>query len=208
MPSIDDDTLAIQFIENAQALCGPIKWSLTTAKSVNGIQGGLKANSLPEHVFMGTDFGIHINESISSIQKDHSGIFSRVAEDHNLTYVDFNSPNEETPDHSIRVWAERSTEPINISPFEIDPNGATPRTIMAGISISVLDPDLIVSPGMSAGNTDAKHYQKISKYLYRYSPGATFHNSLNLHTVNEATRIDSHVKGVRWYSQFIRNMDE
>ena len=103
---------------------------------------------------------------------------------------------------SIRVWADRSMEPLDLSPSTIDPN-ATPWSVMAGTSISVIDPDLIVSPGLTAFNTDAKRYQKVSKNIYRYSSGATFVDSLNIHSVNEAMSIDGHVKGVRWYSNFI-----
>ena len=67
---------------------------------------------------------------------------------------------------------------------------------------------MLVLPGMSPGNTDAKWYPNVSDYIYRYSPGGTLLDSLNMHTVDEAMSVDGHVAGVRWYANFIRNMDE
>lgn len=207
-PPFQDDKLAIEFVKNAGLLRDPVKWSITTAKSVNVIQGGVQVNALPEHVISSTDYRIHIAENSESIQEDISAIVERIAEDHNLTYVDFDSHDTKTPDRSIRVWADWSTEPVNISPSRIDPRESTPWSILAGTSTSVLGPDLIVSPGMVPTNGDARHFEDVSPYIYRYSPGTTFGDTLNGYVVNEAMRIDHHVTGVKWYSKFIRNMDE
>lgn len=211
IPPDNKDRLAVEFVKNAGLLQDQVKWGLTTAKSVNIIQGGIKVNALPEHVIASTDIRIHIAENTQLIRRDVSEIVYRVAENHNLTvsdFDDFDASEDELPVNSIRVWANRSFEPAHISPFTVNPNVATPWSILAGTSKSVIDPDLIVSPGVSAGNTDTKNYQGISKYVYRYSPGGSFVDSIGIHTVNEAMSVTRHVTGVRWYSTFIRNMDE
>ncbi|KAL9615986.1 MAG: hypothetical protein Q9160_009094 [Pyrenula sp. 1 TL-2023] len=208
VPPIDNDTLATEFVTNAGLLHDVAKWSLTTAKSVNVIQGGVKLNSLPKYVLAQTDVRVHIAENIESTQRDYSDIAKRVARDHDLTFIDFDALDQESPEHYIKIGSARSTPPAKISPFKIKRDQDTPWSILAGTTKHVLGSNLIVSPGMSAGNTDARHYQNVSDYIYRYSPGATIADSVNMHTVNEAMSIQNHVAGVRWYSNFIRNMDE
>ena len=207
-PPINDDVLATEFVNNAGILRDPVKWILTTAKSVNVIRGGATTNALPEHVIMSTDVRIHIAENVQGVQKDISGIIRNIAQDHNLTFVEFDSPNQKLPDRSVRVWADWSTEPAKMSPSTLDPRGNTPWAILAGTSISVLGRDLIVTPGMIPDNTDARHYQGLSNYVYRYSPGTTFEDAVRARTVNESMSIKGHVTGVRWYSTFVRNIDE
>lgn len=208
IPPINDDRLAKEFVNNAGLLQDSVKWGLTTAKSVNIIQGGIKVNSLPEHVITSIDVRIHIDENTQGIQKNFSDIVRRVARDNGLEYVDFSSADEKTPERSIKVSVGKFTEPAKISPSEVDPRQATPWSILAGTSTSVLGRDLIVSPGMIAVNTDARHYEELSNHIYRFSPGAKFVDSLNMRTGKESMRIDGHVLGVQWYSKFIRNMNE
>ncbi|KAI4157685.1 MAG: hypothetical protein LQ342_008090 [Letrouitia transgressa] len=209
IPPINEDKLAIEFVEQSpNYLQSDILWGLTTAKSVNAICGGVKANSLPEYVTAKTDIRIHIAETTQSIKDDISGIVGAVSRDHNLTFIDFDEIDPETPEWSIRVSAGGLDQHTKISPSKIEPWNDTPWSILAGTTRNILGSDLIVSPGISTGDTDAKWYSNISDYIYRYSPGAILEDSANINTANEAMSIERHVDGVRWYSNFIRNMDE
>lgn len=207
-PPIYDDVLATEFVNNAGSLRDRVKWSLTTAKSANVIRGGVTRNALPENVIMNTGTYLHIAEHVYGAQKEISDIMSIIAQDHNLSLIAFPSAHDRLPDRTVRVWADYSFEPAKISPFGPDPHENTPWSILAGTSISVLGSDVIVTPGMVPGNTDARHYEGLSKYIYRYSPGTTLEDATHARTVNEAMSIKHHVTGVRWYSKFIRNMDE
>lgn len=208
IPPIENDTLALEFVNSAGALRNAFLWSTTTAKSVNVIHGGSKVNSLPEHVQTNTDIRIHVAENTTSTRNAISGIAKAVAEDHNLAFIDFDEPvDSQTPDFFVRVWTEGFTEPSKISPFQVIPGKDTPWSITAGTSRNVLGSDIIITPGMSPGNTDARWYSNVSEYIYRYSPGSTLLDSLRMHTVDESMSVQGHVAGIRWYSEFIRNMD-
>lgn len=208
VPPIDNDTLALKFVENAGPLRDPIRWSLTTAKSVTVIQGGSKSNSLPEQTTSWSDIRVHIGETTNATQKDLSGIIRPIAHRHKLKFYGFDE-RATTPGEWVNVSAGGIGEPAKISPFKFIPGTVTPWSIVAGTTRSILGEGITVVPGMSPGNTDARWYAKygVSDYIYRYSPGATLVDSLNMHTVNETMSVKGHVNGVRWYSQFIRNMD-
>lgn len=215
VPPINNDTLALKFVENAGYIKNGVLWSLTTAKSVTVIQGGVKWNSLPEQTESWSDVRLHIGETTESTKKDLSGIIRPIALKHGLTFFDFDEPATTTdgdtqPGKSIRVSAGGIGKPAKISPFKVVPGIDTPWSIVAGTTRSILGEGVIVAPGMTPGNTDSRWYAdaEVSKNVYRYSPGGTFADSVNMHTVDEAMDVKGHVNGVRWYSGFVRNMDE
>ena len=105
IPSIDDDQFAIEFVNHSSFLQDAVKWSLTTAKSVNIFQGGIRGNSLPENVMTTSDVRIHIKETIRSTRKDISDIIRAVAQSHEMEFVDFDNPKPETPEQAILVSA-------------------------------------------------------------------------------------------------------
>ena len=205
--TIENDTLALEFIDNSGPLVNQSRWVLTTAKSVNVIEGGTKENSLPERVLAKTDVRIHIAENTSLIKETFSAIVSKVAEKNGLRFIDFDSQDEAT-EKCIKIWTDRLSEPASISPTNIVSGKDTVWSIFAGTSKNVLGSNIVLSPGMSAGNTDSRLYANISEYIYRFSAGQALADSAGMHTVNEAMDIQRHINGVRWFSQFIRNMDE
>lgn len=207
-PPIEHDRLATEFVKNAGPLQDAVQWSLTTAKSVNIIQGGSKGNSLPEFVNATADIRIHIAETLQSTKNDISRVLSAVARQHDLAFVDFDDTYEETPEQSIRVWGGGIGETPRISPSKVKRGQDTPWSILAGTTRNVLDSHIVVAPGMSPGSTGAKWYPDVTDYIYRYSPGASLKDTANMHTVNEAISVKDHVAAVKWYSNVIRNLDE
>lgn len=216
IPRIDNDTLAFTFVEHAGLIKSGVLWSLTTAKSVTNFQGGAKSISLPGQTISWSDIRVHIAETTNSIKNDISRIISPIAQKHSLSFFDFNDEEElamtntpNSPDKSIRVRAGGIGKAAKISPSKVVPGTDTPWFIVAGTTRKVLGEGITVVPGMSPGNTDARWYADagVSDYIYRYSPGATLVDSKNMHSMDEATSVTGHVNGVRWYSEFIRNMD-
>lgn len=206
IPPIYDDVLATNFVKNAGALQDIAQSSLKTAKSVNIIQGGSQGNSLPEFVTATADVRIHLAETLQSTKNDISKVVSAIARDHNLKFVDFDD--QEIPQPSIRILGGGLGKTPKISPSKTIPGQDTPWSILAGTSKNVFGSQIVVTPGMSPGNTDAKWYRDLTDYIYRYSPGVSLTDSANTHTVNEAVSVQDHVAAVKWYSNFIRNLDE
>ena len=60
------------------------------------------------------------------------------------------------------------------------------------------------------GNTDTRYYWKLTKNIFRFSPGwdPEAEGFGNIHTVDEKVSVKGHIRSVQWYTFFIRNMDE
>ena len=69
-----------------------------------------------------------------------------------------------------------------------------------------VDPEVIVAPSCMTGNTDTKHYWKLSENIYRFTP-IQQEKRLNAHAIDERVQLDAHIEGVVFYHQFIRNAD-
>lgn len=94
-------------------------------------------------------------------------------------------------------------------------DGTTPYSVVHGTIQALYGADItMVAPLVLPASTDSRHYHKLTKHIFRFSPGndgadATdnqYHS--NAHGTNERVNMRGHVNAVRWYSMFIRNMDE
>lgn len=68
--------------------------------------------------------------------------------------------------------------------------------------------DVIMAPSISTGNTDTKRYWNLTKNIYRF---AYLDNSGGLggvHTVDERMEVGAFTEQVRWFLNFIVNVDE
>lgn len=70
--------------------------------------------------------------------------------------------------------------------------------------------DVVMAPGIMTGNTDTKYYWGLTKHIFRFGPGwvAGDEGLGFIHTVDEHQSIAAHINGVKWFSVFIRNMDQ
>jgi len=67
-------------------------------------------------------------------------------------------------------------------------------------------PEVIVAPSCMTGNTDTKHYWKLSQNIYRFTP-IKQNSRFNAHAIDERVELEAHIEGVFFYHQFIRNAD-
>ncbi len=61
------------------------------------------------------------------------------------------------------------------------------------------------------GNTDTRFYWDLTKHIFRFGPGYDPEDAAGLgsiHTVNEKVSVRNHVNAVKWFTLFVRNMDE
>lgn len=58
--------------------------------------------------------------------------------------------------------------------------------------------------------TRDRYYWNLTKHIFRFGPGWDGENVGlgNIHTVDENISVKTHVNAARWFSLFIRNMDE
>ncbi|KAF2805384.1 peptidase family M20/M25/M40 [Mytilinidion resinicola] len=185
----------------------PIKYLMTTSVAVDVIQGGVKVNALPERISATINHRINVGEHPSDVKKKLTRLASSIADKYNLTLHAFEG--DETPS-SLTLLARNTTlEPAPVTPTDVKED--TPYKILSGTTRALYGADVLVAPGIMTGNTDTRYYWDLTSHIFRYAVGWDSDDEAglgNIHTVNERASVKAHVAAVRWFSFFIRNMDE
>lgn len=87
--------------------------------------------------------------------------------------------------------------------------------MLQGTTLAQYGPALAcVAPALVPARTDARHYERLSENIFRFSPGKDINDDTDkvfgphgAHSTNERVNMEGHVNAVQWYSLFLRNMD-
>ena len=67
-------------------------------------------------------------------------------------------------------------------------------------------PGIVVAPNILSGGTDTKHYQGLSRNVYRFVPMRLGEGDISrFHGTNERVAVDNYADAVRFYAQLVRN---
>tara|TARA_B100000212_G_C27385011_1_gene538973 strand:- start:18506 stop:20017 length:1512 start_codon:yes stop_codon:yes gene_type:complete len=147
------------------------------------INGGLKSNILPSTAKAVVNYRIRQGDSIDRVKKH---ITSTINND--LISVS-------------QLKSDLSAEPSKVSSTK------SPEFHIIHKSIKEVFGDVIVSPGMILATTDSRHYQNISKNIYRFMPIQLSSNDLSMiHGANEKISIESYMKMIEFYIHLIQNI--
>ncbi|KAI1466437.1 carboxypeptidase s [Daldinia caldariorum] len=186
-----------------------VKYLFTTSIAPDIISGGVKSNALPERTRVLVNHRVNVGDHPSDVQKKLVKIAEQIASKHNLTVHAFKDEPETPRSITLKLNSKADTlEPAPVTPTAVD--GVTPYSVLSGTTRALYGEKLLVSPGIMAGNTDTRYYWDLTKHIFRYGPGwdPEQEGFDGVHTVDEKLSIFAHIKGVQWYSLFIRNMDE
>lgn len=192
-----------------------------TTQSQAIIQGGYKVNVIPERTSLRINHRLVPGTTISDV-KDH---LQEIVKDF-LADSNANSSTKEEDVLRFAGWDQKgginsislrtlpgSLEPSPSTSSSVD--GVTPYSVLHGTTRALYgDAITMVSPILMPANTDSRHYGNVTKHIFRFSPGHDVTDSTDnqiqshAHGVNERANMQGHVNGVKWYSMFIRNMDE
>ncbi|KAI0166918.1 carboxypeptidase S [Hypoxylon sp. FL1284] len=195
------DKLALE----AAKLGDEVKYLFTTSLAPDVISGGVKSNALPERTRVLVNHRINVGDSSADVKAKITKLADQIADKYNLTVHAFNDE-PETP-RSITLNA-KTLEPAPVTPTSVD--GVTPYSVLSGTTRAIYGEEIIVAPGIMTGNTDTKEYWDLTTHIFRYVPGwdPEVEGLGGIHTVDEKLSVNAHIKGVQWYSAWIRNVDE
>ncbi|KAG6810887.1 hypothetical protein H0H92_009917 [Tricholoma furcatifolium] len=192
-----------------------------TTQAIDVIQGGVKANALPEKAFALVNHRISVISSVGEVQSHDTKLLQNLAEKFNLTYNAFGetlSPEGAPAAGTLTLSDAYGTalEPAPVTPSSLESH---PWKLLSGTIKAIFDSrndvmggkEVIVSPGMPSGNTDTRYYWDLSKHIFRYShwDAGTQVNSLDgVHTVNEHIKVKNFVEIIRFFTTLILNTDE
>lgn len=157
--------------------------AIRTTTAATMISGGAVENVLPTEARAVVNFRIVPGETVASVVER----VTDVIDDEQVT---------------IRTLPESALEPSRISDPNADSFALIERTLR-----QTRPGEVLVSPFLMLGGTDARYFESIADQVYRFSPivlnGAE--DSDRIHGINERVRIDEYVQGVKFYYQLIRN---
>lgn len=188
-----------------------VKYLFTTSVAADLITGGAKINALPERTVLTVNHRVNVGDRTQHVKDRLTAIASNVAKDFNLTLHAFSQDGGETPSSiTLKAAFNGGLEPAPVSPTEILEGETTPYSVLSGTTRALYGQELIMAPGLSTGNTDTRFYWDLTRHIFRYMPGYDPDEKGlgRIHTVDERIAMTNHVSAVRWFSMFIRNMDE
>ncbi|KAI1505672.1 peptidase family M20/M25/M40 [Biscogniauxia marginata] len=184
-----------------------VKYLFTTSVAPDVISGGVKNNALPERTRVLVNHRVNVGDHPSEVQEKLTKLAESIAAKYNLTVQAFNNE-PETP-RSIKLNSGPHTlEPAPVTPTAVDT--VTPYSVLSGTSRGLYGDKFLMAPGIMTGNTDTRYYWDLTRHIFRYGPGwdPKQEGFDGIHTVDEKVSVLGHIKGVQWYSRFIRNMDQ
>lgn len=201
------DRLALE----AAKMSDIVKYMFTTSVAADLISGGAKINALPERTVLTVNHRVNVGDRTSDVTDRLTAIAGKVAKKFNLTVNAFPEDGVETPNSiTLKVAFGSTLEPAPVSPTWIIEGETNAYSVLAGTTRALFGEELIMAPGLSTGNTDTKFYWDLTRNIYRYLPDYDEEETgpIGAHTVDERTSMVGHVRAVRWFSMFMRNMDE
>ncbi|KAF9443362.1 carboxypeptidase S [Macrolepiota fuliginosa MF-IS2] len=174
------------------------RYLIQTSKAATVFHAGVKANALAESATVNFNSRIDIFSSRAEVANDYVDLVKPIARKYSLT-LDGESYSQEPSIGNITFGWDDVHDPSPISPSR---HGSVAWDVFSKAVQASFGHDVITSPSAMTGNTDTRHYWNLTRNIYRWSPARTG-TRLNIHTVDEKIKIDTHVEGVRFYTELI-----
>ncbi|EMD39017.1 hypothetical protein CERSUDRAFT_93058 [Gelatoporia subvermispora B] len=190
-----------------------------TTQAVDIIHGGVKTNALPELAWLIVNHRLDAFSSIADLKARVIQTVTPVAKRFNLSVDAFGTlVGDLEPEDAygqLRIFDAFGTA---LEPAPVTPMGESgPWQLLSGTIIGALESSnrtsysgkkAFIAPGMSTGNTDTKHYWKLTKHIFRYGHMNRDDSYNGAHTVNEAVKAEGLLEVIRFFTRLILNGDE
>ncbi|KAI4843209.1 putative vacuolar carboxypeptidase Cps1 [Aureobasidium sp. EXF-8845] len=187
------------------------RWLMQTSQAVDVINGGIKDNQLPEMSQAVINYRVLPSDTIDGVVKAVADTLASLA--NNLS-IAVQGPGYSQIDHGsgiLNISLPKAYQPSPISPTGPDVGvwnifAGSIRQVFENTSERLSAKKLVPVGIMSADNTDTRHYLKLTRNVYRFSP-LTEETAKGAHTVDERIDMGAHLGAVKFYYELIRNMD-
>jgi len=198
------DPLAME----AAKLGADVKYLMQTSQAVDIIKGGTKVNAMPETAVATVNHRINIGDEPENVWSHISHLVKPIAQKYNLSLHAFDGT--DAAYNAISLSAHNTTLRVApVTPTNVD--SVTPYSVLSGTIRALYGEDTVVAPALMTGNTDTRYYWALTKHIFRFGPGYVKETDSGLgsiHTVDEKVSATNHFKVVKWFTLFLRNMDE
>ncbi|KAG9088742.1 hypothetical protein FRC07_012475, partial [Ceratobasidium sp. 392] len=183
---------------------------LRTTQAIDMINGGVKANALPELASAAVNHRIRTDSSVSALQESVTSKLLPLAHKYNLTLSAFSNQTLTTGALGTLTLTDAfgtALEPAPVTPTE-GKEAAAYRLLSGVIRQTRGEKKTVVSPAIMGGNTDTRYYWNITPHIFRYSHLADDDIYNGAHTINEATRASAFVEQIQFFKNFILTADD
>lgn len=198
------DPLALE----AAKLGAGVRYLMQTSQSVDLIKGGTKVNAMPETAVVTVNHRVNIGDDPENVWAHLTHLVQPIAKKYNLSVSAFDG--KPAAYNAISLSARRNTlKTAPVTPTNVD--SVTPFAVLSGTIRALYGEDTIVAPALMTGNTDTRYYWDLTKHIFRFGPGYVKEKDSGLgsiHTVDEKVSATNHFKVVKWFTLFLRNMDD
>lgn len=187
-----------------------------TTKAFDMIEGGIKANALPETVTFLLNSRVRVESTVNETVTSFSDVAMKVAEKYGLGYSrEGQTLLDPTENGTVKLVVERSLEPAPVSPdnevwreFAGSIKGFYEKVVFPTKYENTSTP-LVVAPSIMTANTDTCHYWELTKNIYRYQPGFAMEDTLStIHSVNEHVDADTVMQVVGFFYNYIHLVNQ
>lgn len=188
---------------------------LRTSQAVDIINGGVKANALPEVTSFLVNHRIDITSSVNETIERDLGIIKAIAQKFNLGLV--LAGDEIIPESKlgyIDIKPISALEPAPLSPVKDSPvwdvfAGTIQNVFENGYFKDAPETEFYVTTALVSGNTDTKFYWPLTKNIYRFMGFVASSDLLRIiHSVNEHIPLSSHLSTIAFVYEYIVNVSE
>lgn len=191
------------------------KYLVQTSQSADVIQGGEKANALPESVSMLVNHRIAIGNSVELTKQRFGDRVVELAKRYGLEATVFG---EKLTDPKPSVGKFTVLE--NKSAFDSAPVSPSDDTVWKYLARTTrhvfedvvlrgkIDYPIVTAPSIMPANTDTRRYWHLTKHIFRYAPQIIYDlKDINIHSVDEKVLVDAHLQLTAFYYEYIQNVD-
>ncbi|KAF9072250.1 carboxypeptidase S [Rhodocollybia butyracea] len=202
-----------------------------TTQAIDLIQGGVKANALPEQAYAVVNQRISTLSSVTEAISHSTNTLKPLADKFNLMFISFGETLSRSKDANASSPPAYGTLVLSdafntsLAPAPITPTSganAGPYRLLAGTIRATYnahrgldsgaDTNIIVAPGMPTGNTDTRYYWDLSDgQIFRYNhrnSGDSGGLASGVHTVDENLPIETLLEIIRFFTSLIMNANE
>lgn len=193
------------------------RFGFQTTQAVDLVSGGVKINALPEQASAVVNHRIDVTSNTDDVRKHIYRTVLPVARQLGLvvegdgtpqwSFISSSKPGKKGEKAGRVVLSDAFNSALEPAPFT--PLGeAKPWVLLQGVMRAVWK-DILVAPDVMGGNTDTKSYWKLTKHIFRFSPGSDLPFPIkgeeeNIHTVDERTTIHGLIKATEFYKLLIQ----
>lgn len=171
---------------------GLVQWQMSRSPATNAmlrstvaptiISGGFKENVLPGRVSARVNCRILPGESVKSVM---NYVYQTIGDDRVVVSLSKSTPASEPP--------------------PISGTGTFGYSILQ-TTVREVFPEAIVTPSLMVATTDSRHYQEISKNIYRFLPIQIPNSEIKrFHGTDERLSVEQYKQAVRFYRQLMLN---